>query len=69
MSMWGTAEALYGVPTASVGTTTAQPAASSTSAPSQAVTGKPHLLAQPSFWVVVVLAAAIGLVHVSLRLQ
>lgn len=69
MSM--TAEALYGVPPSAyqAGATQLVPnPAAAGGAPSTSVGGRPHLLASPAFWVVLILAAAIGLIHVSFRL-
>lgn len=70
MSM--TAETLYGVPPSGYpsGATMQAPNPSvSVGSPTTAIAGRPHLLASPAFWVVLVLAAAIGLIHASFRLS
>ncbi len=70
MSTWGTGESVYGLPPNGIsgGATTTTPAPSvAGAAPSQQVSSKPHLLGQPSLWIVVLLGAALGLAHMSFR--
>jgi hypothetical protein len=67
-----TAETLYGVPGApSSGAAAPAPTGqASAAAPGTAVTGRQHFgVSNPTLWVVLLLALAIGLVHVSFRLS
>ncbi len=69
MNTWGLGESVYGLPPNGIsGQTATTPAPSvAGAAPAQQVSTKAHLLAQPSFWIVVLVGAAFGLAHMSFR--